>query len=75
MDKVSVMREDAIHLAHVQRYLVRWAAWWARTASPVRKSDCLKRWSQRAERVTPEHSWLGTGLLWSGPELRASALR
>jgi hypothetical protein len=30
LDKIVVMGEDAVHPAHAQRYLSRWAAWWVK---------------------------------------------
>ena len=31
LERVRVMKEDAVNSANIQRYLRRWATWWART--------------------------------------------
>lgn len=31
LDKIAALREDAVHPANIQRYLIGWATWWYRT--------------------------------------------
>jgi hypothetical protein len=40
LDKVKVMSTDAVHPAHIQGYLSRWAAWW-QTVVRLKKQSYL----------------------------------
>ena len=62
MDKIQVMREDAVNPAEAQQYLSRWASWWARTA-PITSTHCLTRWVQQALKHQPDLCWLASGIL------------
>jgi hypothetical protein len=35
LNKATAMKEDAVHAAYIQQYLVRWALWWKRAVTPA----------------------------------------
>ena len=53
LEKVNGMGADAESPEKVRRYLILWASWWSRMAENISKSDCLKRWVERAEDKNP----------------------
>ena len=63
LDKVKSLRGDAVHPANIQRYLVRWAFWWAHTVKPLSLLGLLHAWVDHAREREPVLAWFGTGLL------------
>lgn len=65
LDRVNAMREDAVHPAMMQRYLIRWANWWSTSVASL--SLLLLAWSQITAARDPTAVWLGRGLwtFWS----------
>ena len=61
------MWEDSVSPEKVQRYIARWGSWWARSAPPIKESDCLERLATRARDKNPALVWLVTGLLSAWP--------
>ena len=70
LDRVMSMKEtvgDAVHPAHIQRYLNHWATWWRDMAGESRHT-LLTRWVDYAAEHQPQVAWLGAGLLpWAMP--------
>ena len=62
LDKVNVLKTDAVNPAAIQRYLVRWATWWQRAAK-LGYTDLLNHWIKHAAANEPALVWYGTGLL------------
>jgi hypothetical protein len=51
LDKVNALRNNAVHPAIMQRYLIRWAAWWSDTIRTVGVMSILSSWvTHTAER-------------------------
>ena len=65
LDKVKSLRGDAVHPAKIQRYLIRWAVWWAHTVKPLSLEHLLHAWVDHAQEREPVLAWLGSGLLIS----------
>jgi len=72
LDKVKAMREDAVHPAMIQRYLVRWATWWS-SMIEWSKLTLLKEWVAYTEHHQPPQRWLGSGLFVGVPPSAARA--
>jgi RNA-directed DNA polymerase len=62
LGKIIAKKEDAVHPAEVQAYLLKWANWWFRAAPPLQVVDCLKSWVNKVEIKHPDLASLGTGL-------------
>ena len=56
------LRTYAVHPAHIQRYLVNWAAWWTHVVG-VSTLQLLEEWVVFAHKHHPSFRWLGSGLL------------
>lgn len=66
LDKLTAMREDAVHPAEAQRYLSYWAKWWNRATKSVLPVDhMLTHWVDKAIYLKNPLAWLGRGLLLS----------
>lgn len=63
LDKVKAMQNDAVHPATMQRYLVRWAAWWSDTIQSRGAMSILSAWVLHANGRDPPTAWLGRGLI------------
>ena len=63
LDKVKVLRNDAVHPAVIQRYLIRWATWWHHTGELGSRINLITLWIVAAGQHSKEHVWLGSGLL------------
>jgi hypothetical protein len=63
LDKVNVLKTDAVNPAAIQRYLVRWASWWRRTAT-LAFIDLIHRWVVYAAAYEPATAWLGCKFLF-----------
>lgn len=63
LDKVNALRSDAVHPAIIQRYLLRWALWWAQTVKPLHLEHLITAWIDHAREREPVLAWFGTGLL------------
>jgi hypothetical protein len=64
LDKSTAMKEDAIHVAHIQQYLIRWAMWWKRAMMKVLSMEhLLSAWVIKATELKHKLVWLGRGLL------------
>jgi len=66
LDKVRAMRTDAVHPAHIQRYLSRWASWWHSTAA-LKKFELIYCWVKFTEFHRQDSVWIGRGLLLGSP--------
>jgi len=62
LDKVVSLSSYAVHPAIIQRYLVRWAAWWHQTVG-VSKQDLIFLWICCTAKGFPDYIWIGRGLL------------
>jgi hypothetical protein len=62
LDKVTVLKTDAINPAAIQQYLARWATWWQRAAS-LAYTDLIKRWIIHTAAYEPAAVWYGIYLL------------
>ncbi len=67
LGKVKVLRNDAVHPAIVQRYLIRWATWWSDAIQSVGVMRLLWAWVFHALRRDPAAAWLARGLRWRWP--------
>jgi hypothetical protein len=63
LDKVRTKQTDAVHPAHIQRYLLRWSTWWARIVCPLTALDLIRSWVIHTESFEPDSVWLGRGWL------------
>ena len=63
LERVRVMKEDAVNSANIQRYLLRWATWWARTIGLYVPADLLVAWQSYIHAYEPQWVWLARGLL------------
>jgi RNA-directed DNA polymerase len=60
--RIKAMRQDAVHPAHMQRYLTRWASWWHHVVG-LSVVDLIFIWVCEAAGDTSDVMWLGRGLL------------
>ncbi len=68
LDKVIALNTDAVHPAIIQQYLIRWARWWVRTSCrQINICTMLRAWTAYASRHSPQHAWVGRGLLIAWP--------
>ena len=65
LDKVQARREDAVHPAMIQRYLIRWAIGWS-SVSGLTQEHLLDAWVKYTQAQAPPFVWLGRGLLLLG---------
>lgn len=66
LEKVKTLRSNAVHTAHIQRYLMRWATWWHHVAGWT-KLSLLNQWVEVTGAIAPDTVWIGSGLLpWVG---------
>jgi RNA-directed DNA polymerase len=66
LEKVKTLRANAVHTAHIQRYLMRWAGWWHCVAGWT-KLSLLTQWVEYTGALAPDTAWIGSGLLpWVG---------
>ena len=61
LDKVTALREYAVHPANIQRYLIGWATWWYR-AMGVSALALIDLWVCYVSASQPAQAWLGRGL-------------
>jgi hypothetical protein len=73
LEKVKALKENAVHPADMQCYLLRWAAWWHHTIRSEKKDLMIFRWVLMVQMACQELSWVGEGLLMGGPVLLALA--
>ena len=68
LDRVKVLRSNAVNPAKIQHYLVRWAAWWHHSGDLSPRTN-ISKWIETALRRFDEDGWLGAGILfpWSTP--------
>ena len=62
IDKATALSALAVHPAHIQRYLTRWAFWWS-LVTGLETSYLIRRWASCAAQHKPALSRLGRGLL------------
>lgn len=62
LGKVIAMKENAVHAARIQRYLIRWSNWW-HSAGNWTSLSLLYRWMVFATIYAKEYAWLGRGLV------------
>jgi len=62
LDRVKAMRQDAVHPARIQRYLIHWATWWHSVVG-LGKIALLEQWIGYTAGCQPDAVWLGRGLL------------
>ncbi len=66
LDKVKAMRDDAVHPAKMQRYLIRWATWWC-PVTGERKNEFIDKWVTLAVKAQAALAWYGQGLQIGSP--------
>ena len=58
------MKNDAVHPAIIQQYLLRWAVWWCRTTDRLLSvQSLLQAWVGQAKIEASPLGWLGRGFL------------
>jgi hypothetical protein len=62
LDKVTALRLNAVHPAHIQRYLSRWAIWWKSVVN-IERMVLIYQWVCFVGRFQSGTLWLGHGLL------------
>lgn len=62
LDKVKALREYSVNPENMQRYLSRWASWWAQATGNLR-SGIISFWVSFARLCQYDLVWLGSGLL------------
>ena len=67
LTKVNALSSNAVHPAKIQRYLVRWAAWWSVTVRQLRVFECLAAWIIHSHEKESPYEWIGRGLLLGAP--------
>ncbi len=70
LDRLNALREDAVHPAKIQCYLIRWARWWHAVVGDTEK-NLLAQWILFAEEDNPFGAWLARGLLLEPPGQQA----
>jgi len=63
LDRVNAMREDSVHPAMMQRYLVRWGEWWSKSCPSMSVVSLLLAWVELTLARDPTSVWIGRGLL------------
>lgn len=66
LDKVKALRENAVHPAKIQRYLIRWAIWWRQMVGGG-SFELIENWITYTKERSETDVWVGRGLGLGSP--------